>query len=283
MLVLAFVICLIKAFNCECINDSFNQSSKTVFDLQAGAPPVERQCNQNESSGAQDYNQFVEDIIYIKKDRFVNDASDFCLRDLNSKNYRTYRKDFKCELKASISNVFQSIKIYNITLMLFYDKFFEKKSHNVTTDLKYLIKGLQESYTTFDVINEIGLIKFYVDAVRQLNLRMNDVIDTNQLQETFVKYMQSQEFTISSKVINIWFTRANLVAYEREKNGKISIKRIEGVANCDSFCDTGHQLILVNCNSLNKAVITLSHEIGRKFSRFLEVLLKLLTNYSSPL
>lgn len=276
MLVLAALICLIKVLDYRSINaDSFDQhGAKTVFDSQTDShrftqPQRSPPCNQNESqyTNAPDDDRLVE-VIYIKKGRSADDQSDFCLLDKRLKDYRGRSEErLRCELKASISNVFRPIKVYNISLVIFYDTFFEKKSHHVTRDLKYLIRGLQESYTSYDMINEIGLIKFYVLQIRRMNLPKLEVIDTDQLKNTFENYIQSQNIVVPTKAISVWFTRANLVAYEFE-NGRTSVKRIEGVANCDSFCSTNQQIVLVNCNSLNKAVITLSHEIGRRFFRF---------------
>ena len=283
MLVLACLICFIKAFDFRSINNSFDgdlqPGSETVFDLQTDSPTksMEGQCNRNESSNAQDNDDFVKSVFFINKgSQSVDDSSDFCLHNSNSlKGYRAISgSDLKCQPNASISNVLMPIQVYNITLLVFYDKLFEKKSRDVITDLKYLVKGLQESFTTYDVINEIGLIKFYVDKVNKIRQMIHlplELIDTDKLRETFWNYIvRSQKIVISPKAISIWFTRADLIAYEK-KSLKFSFKRVEGIANCDRFCETSYQLVLVNCNSLNKAVITLSHEIGKRFQTFEKV------------
>lgn len=270
MLVLAALICLIKVLDCRSINDSLD-SAKAVFDLQTDSHTLANRlppCNPNKSQATSSPND-DEAVVYIKKSRTVDDRSDFCL--LDKRGYRgRIGNHLKCELKAPISNVFRPIKVYNISLMLFFDTFFEKQSHNVTRDLRYLIRGLQENYISYDMINEIGRIKFYVLQIWRMNLSFPDAIDTKDLKSTFIKYVRDAGIFVPSTAISVWFTRANLIAYETDLNGEAvskdikGIKRIEGVAYSDRFCNGSPPIVLVNCNSLNKAVNTLGHEIGRR-------------------
>lgn len=208
--------------------------------------------------------QIPPDIIIVSnRSNSLKDYEDnFCfVKKRSNKKSRMFHSNWPvtCETKTSFDQFLKPFHLYDITLMLFFDNAFAKKSRDPFRDLQYMIKGLQEVYSTFDMINEIGRIKFYVYKVVKLEPFLDDLIDIGDFTEVFNYYIPSRKYSIPSQVIPIWFTGSNLFARDSDQ---ISFKRIEGVASTSSFCRPNSASVLLNCNSINKAIITLAHEIA---------------------
>lgn len=190
-------------------------------------------------------------------------GSDFCFIDQSMGiKYRKMNENVReCGLKSTISNLFEPVRTYNVSLMIFYDRYFEQKG-DAEKNIKYIIKGLQEAYATYDIINEIGFIKFYVVDIVRIAVPTDDIIYIDYYYRGLLDYVRRMKIALNRRTIPIWLTNSRILDKRMLKKNNFS--RLEGLARTNSFCSDG-TIVLVNCNSLSKSTIILMHEAGEVF------------------
>lgn len=168
----------------------------------------------------------------------------------------------RCNLDSNISNLFRPTMTYNVSLIIFYDIFFEKRFIDAQTAIKYLVQGLQDAFNSYDLRNEIGFVEFYVIDVIRLNLPIGDSIYLRDYYEIFKTFITRNRIPFSRGMIPVWLTNSRVM--DDETVDLDNYNRLEGVAKTGS-CLANNLLTLINCNSLAKSIITFAHEMGHLF------------------
>lgn len=191
----------------------------------------------------------------------ANDGGHFCYVDRSfEQKYRSFERimPISCERKSNLLNLFKPIPIFNISLLVIYDLYFEARGDPVQK-IKHLIKGVQELYDSYDFMNEVGIIKFYVSDIIRMNIQFEDAVYITTYGETLNHFLRSIHYKVEKRMIPLWLTNARI--QDKTIDQSTVYNRLEGLAKTRSFC-SNECTVVVNCNSLSKSVITIAHEIG---------------------